>query len=423
MRVFNLQISDKPLTNFASAYAQELEIPHFMDVFMRDTLPKQTPHSVECGIVNLNTSSQPGSHWVCYYRNKSDRIHFDSFGQIAPVQVQRYLKIGTEFVRGRKVIQRNTYIGQAVNTRVCDHLCLFVLKSLVDGEQLQTILCNTLGLSIHKVIGKIPFKPNRGFVLLKHRYTGSYNPLHQQLDSKDRPLPGKEPYNVVDAISMRHDICYRDNTNGKADCDRKMLAELNELTPRGGREKMHRQLVRGIIGLEHRLGMGVHWSSRLADELHKPARKHYQKRSVFAKQVDDIWTAVLADMSPYSRSNSGYKYLLTVIDVFSKYACVAPLKTKTGNEVATAFQELFTNNAAPSRLCTDKGREFYNQRVKRVQTADNVALYSTVNELKSSVVERWNKTMKNIMWKYFTANNTQKYIDVLPGMVEKYNST
>ena len=86
---------------------------------MRDTLPRLTTHSVECGIVNLNTSSQSSSHWVCYYRNKSNRIYFDSFGQITPVEVQRYLKTGTEFARGREVIQRNTDIAQAANTRVC----------------------------------------------------------------------------------------------------------------------------------------------------------------------------------------------------------------------------------------------------------------------------------------------------------------
>ena len=89
-----------------------------------------------------------------------------------------------------------------------------------------------MGVDIHKVIGKMPSKPKRGFVLPKHRYTVPYNPLHLQLDSKDLPLPGQEPYNAVDAIAMRHDICYRDNENGKADCDRKMLAELNALTPR-----------------------------------------------------------------------------------------------------------------------------------------------------------------------------------------------
>ena len=77
----------------------------------------------------------------------------------------------------------------------------------------------------------------------------------------------------------------------------------------------------------------------------------------------------------------------------------------------------------PSRLWRDKGTEFYNQHVKRVLTASNVTLYSKENEEKSSVVERWNRTMKNIMWKYLTTTNTQKYIDVLPGMVEKYNST
>ena len=94
---------------------------------MRDTQPRQ-PHSVECGIVNLNTPIQSGSHWVCYYRNKSNIIYFDSFGQISPVEVQRYLMTGTEFVRGREVVKRNTDNVQAVNTRVCGHLCLFTSK-------------------------------------------------------------------------------------------------------------------------------------------------------------------------------------------------------------------------------------------------------------------------------------------------------
>ena len=66
-------------------------------------------------------------------------------------------------------------------------------------------------MDMHKVIGKIQFKPKKGFVLPKHHYTGHYNPLILQLVSKDNPLPGNEPYTAVDAISMRHDICYRDN--------------------------------------------------------------------------------------------------------------------------------------------------------------------------------------------------------------------
>ena len=99
-----------------------------------------------------------------------------------------------------------------------------------------------------------------------------------------------------------------------------------------------------------------------------------------------------------------------------------PLITKTGKEVAQAFWKLYLNGS-PRHLWTDKATEFYNQQLKAVLAANNVMLYSTKNEEKLSVVERWNRTMKNIMWKYFTANNTQKNIDVLPSMVDKNNST
>ena len=168
---------------------------------------------------------------------------------------------------------------------------------------------------------------------------------------------------------MRHDICYRDNENRKAECDRKMLAELNALTPRGRREKVDRQPMRGIIGMKL-TGNGCALEQSTCRGTSQTAEEALSTRRVFAKQVDDIWTADLVDMSPYSRSNSGYKYLLTVIDVFSKYGWIVPLKTKTGKEVAMAFPELFTDNALPSRLWTDRGTEFYNQQVKRVLTAN-----------------------------------------------------
>ena len=106
---------------------------------------------------------------------------------------------------------------------------------------------------------------------------------------------------------MRHDICYRDNDTsaGKRECDRKMLKELNALIPEGRREKVDRQLVRSIIGLKHRMGLGIHWSNQLPNELHKPVRRQFDKRTVFAKQVDDISTADLVDLSSFSRPNKG----------------------------------------------------------------------------------------------------------------------
>ena len=129
-------------------------------------------------------------------------------------------------------------------------------------------------MDIHKVIGKLP-RPKRGFVLPYHKYTGPYNPLHEQLDETDKPIPGQEPYNAVDAISMQHDICYRDNNTkeGKLDCDDEMLKELDELEPEGIREKIDKRLVRSIIGRKRKLGWGIEWSNELADELHKLIRK------------------------------------------------------------------------------------------------------------------------------------------------------
>ena len=90
---------------------------------------------------------------------------------------------------------------------------------------------------------------------------------------------------------------------------------MNALVPEGRRENVERQLVRSIIGLEHRMGLAIDWNNQLANELHKQVRTRFDKRTLLAEQVDDIWTADLVDMSSFSRSNKGYKYLLIVIDV------------------------------------------------------------------------------------------------------------
>ena len=86
MKVFELDIpTDRALTNFdLISYIEQLKVPYFRGVFMRDGLPKNS-NPIECGIMNLNTSDQNGSHWVCFVRNKKDRIYFDSFGQITPL--------------------------------------------------------------------------------------------------------------------------------------------------------------------------------------------------------------------------------------------------------------------------------------------------------------------------------------------------
>ena len=145
---------------------------------------------------------------------------------------------------------------------------------------------------------------------------------------------------------------------------------------------------------------------------------HFRKRKVIVNDIDEIWAADLVDMQSFSKFNNGIKYLLMVIDVFSKYGWIVPLKSKTGVDVANALSKIF-GERRPMKMWTDKGKEFYNKHVKDL----GVQLYSTENEEKSSVVERWNRTMKEKMFKYFSANSTRKYIDILDEMVNNYNNT
>ena len=129
------------------------------------------------------------------------------------------------------------------------------------------------------------------------------------------------------------------------------------------------------------------------------------------------------EMQAFAQQNKGYKYILMIIDVFSKYDWAIPLKSKTGVEVRRAFQPLWKTQTPPKKLWTDKGKEFYNKHMNELLRKHDVELYSIQNEEKSCVVERWNRTVKRNMWKYFTTNNTTNYIDVIPSLVEKYNNT
>ena len=122
-------------------------------------------------------------------------------------------------------------------------------------------------------------------------------------------------------------------------------------------------------------------------------------------------------MKAFSDHNDGVTFLLLVIDIFSKYGWIIPLKNKEGKTVAEALKTIFEERK-PEKLWTDKGTEFHNKDVK-----DLIEIYSTENEEKSSIVERWIRTMKEKMWKYFTDNNTYIYIDVLSDLVEDYNNT
>ena len=127
-------------------------------------------------------------------------------------------------------------------------------------------------------------------------------------------------------------------------------------------------------------------------------------------------------MSAFSRDNRGFKFILSIIDVFSKYGWLVPLKDKKGATVRDAFRKVFKERV-PEKLWTDKGKEFYNRDLKQLLLEHGIDLYSTENEEKSSVVERWNRTMKERMFKYFSANSTRSYLSILDDLVRQYNTT
>ena len=179
---------------------------------------------------------------------------------------------------------------------------------------------------------------------------------------------------------------------------------------------------RDVLNSLTKEGSGVKWSNSLADELHKPVRKNFPKRYVFVRNVDDIWGADLVDMRALAKQNGNFKYILMVIDVFSKYGWAVPIKFKTGEAVKIALESIL-KEATPKKIWADQGNEFYNEKVQKLLKRDNIHLYSTANEEKCSVVERWNRTIKTQLWKYFTANGTHKYIDILQPLIYKYNTT
>ena len=157
--------------------------------------------------------------------------------------------------------------------------------------------------------------------------------------------------------------------------------------------------------------------------LHKPVRYNFPGNRVIVTRIDDQWQVDLVDISSLARFNKGYKFLLTCIDVFSKFAWVVPLKNKSGEALVNGFQSILDLGRSPEKLQTDKGTELFNRNFQSFLKEKNMHFFTTNSELKASVVERFNRTLKTRMWKYFTAKNTRIYIDILQDIVHAYNNS
>lgn len=159
-------------------------------------------------------------------------------------------------------------------------------------------------------------------------------------------------------------------------------------------------------------------------ELHKPARRKYPRRRIIIKGFDETWQADLADLSLYSRENSGNKYILVVIDCFSKYVWTEPLKTKSGGDVTKAMKKILEKDfeRIPKNLQTDQGKEFYNSEFKKLISKYNMNHYSTYTVMKAAIAERVIRTIKEKLYRLFSLRGKYKWIDMLQTLTREYNN-
>lgn len=171
----------------------------------------------------------------------------------------------------------------------------------------------------------------------------------------------------------------------------------------------------------------VDWlKSQDAYTLHRPVRRKFPRLHYNVTNIDDLWEADLIDLRNLKTYNGGYSYLLVVIDVLSKFGWVEPLRDKTSSCVIKAFRNIFSRNKnrLPVYLQTDKGKEFIASDVQKFLKEKNIRFRVARNpDIKAAIVERFNRTLKERMWRYFTHKNTRRYIDILQDIVHAYNHT
>ena len=158
--------------------------------------------------------------------------------------------------------------------------------------------------------------------------------------------------------------------------------------------------------------------------LHKPVRKKFKRRKILVPGPKFQIQSDLIDFSSLKKYNDGNKYILVAIDVFSKVAYIAYLKTKSGKDVIAAFKTILPKIGHFQKLQTDQGTEFLNQHFQNWLKEQNIKHFYTHNlETKASVAERFIRTLKEKLWRFFTYTNSRRYVEVLPTLVEAYNNS
>ena len=235
--------------------------------------------------------------------------------------------------------------------------------------------------------------------------------------------------NELDKACFQYDSAYADHKDliNRTEADKVLRDKAHDVASNPKYDGYQRGLASMVYRFFDKKSMGsglkklkntARNSSILADELHKPIIRKFDKRKVYSQFKDNIWGVDLADMQSLSRKNKGIKYLLCVIDLYSKYAFVNPLKDKKGISIVNAFNKIIKqSNRKPNKIWLDQEGEFYNNVFEKWLSNNDI------NEGKLVVAERFIRTLKDKLYKHMMATGKNVYSDVLDDVVNKYNNT
>lgn len=155
--------------------------------------------------------------------------------------------------------------------------------------------------------------------------------------------------------------------------------------------------------------------------LHRPMRRRFPTRKYLTSGPNELWQMDLMEMIPYARINKGYRYILTCIDVFSRYARAEPVKSKSGEDVSKAIAKMLIKQVAPRYIQSDLGKEFYNKNVQALFKKHKIAHYTVHSQFKAALVERFNRTLREKLNRYFTHQGNKEWYKILPTLIDTYN--
>ena len=157
-------------------------------------------------------------------------------------------------------------------------------------------------------------------------------------------------------------------------------------------------------------------------ESHRHFNSRFCQRKVLAHGVRYQFQADLIDYAPLKRENGGMTFLLSIIDVFSWYAMLVPIKNKQGDTVQDALVRVFDHMGTPLKLQMDKGKEFYNHHVRQLLNNKTVHHFSMEQDVKGQIVECFNRMVREVIKRYMTHTACLRYMDILPDFLARYNN-